>query len=182
VVKDAEGLLVAYRDDDGLRCLDLEPITPPNRLVPEDLAVTILINTRVNAAAFKSVQDRAGELDLAPLPDASLENTSDMQREELAQLVSRMAAWPGFAASVATKILHKKRPALIPILDNQAVFGAYMNPSWPERRSYVRRVRVGVHDGSRAGTHAAPGCVDLREKRARLWAAVPASPAACDPS
>ena len=42
-----------------------------------------------------------------------------------------MAQWPGFAASVATKVLHKKRPGLIPVLDNQA-FGAYMNPNWPQ--------------------------------------------------
>lgn len=46
-----------------------------------------------------------------------------------------MACWNGFAASVGTKVLHKKRPQLIPILDNQAIFGAYMNPRWPERRS-----------------------------------------------
>ena len=39
----------------------------------------------------------------------------------------------GFAASVATKVLHKKRPKLIPILDNEAIFGAYMNPKWPEK-------------------------------------------------
>jgi hypothetical protein len=37
--------------------------------------------------------------------------------------------------SVATKILHKKCPATIPILDNQAIFGAYMNPAWPEQPS-----------------------------------------------
>lgn len=29
--------------------------------------------------------------------------------------------------------MHKKRPALIPILDNQAVFGAYMNSAWPNQ-------------------------------------------------
>lgn len=39
----------------------------------------------------------------------------------------------GFAASVATKVLHKKRPKLILILDNEAIFGACMNPKWPER-------------------------------------------------
>jgi putative NADH-flavin reductase len=33
---------------------------------------------------------------------------------------------------VATKVLHKKRPKLKPILDNEAIFGAYMNPKWPE--------------------------------------------------
>ena len=46
-----------------------------------------------------------------------------------------MAQFPGFAASVATKVLHKKRPDLIPILDNQAIFGAYMNPEWPQKRA-----------------------------------------------
>jgi hypothetical protein len=48
---------------------------------------------------------------------------------------SEMARWPGFGASVATKVLHKKRPDLIPILDNQAIFGAYMSRSWPEARA-----------------------------------------------
>lgn len=35
-------------------------------------------------------------------------------------------------------ILHKKHPDLIPFLDNQAIFGAYMNPKWPQKptRSY----------------------------------------------
>jgi hypothetical protein len=48
--------------------------------------------------------------------------------------------WEGFAASVATKVLHKKRPRLVPILDNQAIFGAYMNPKWPEQRSATESV------------------------------------------
>ena len=41
---------------------------------------------------------------------------------------------------MATKILHKKRPALIPILDNLAMFGAYMNLAWPEARSTAASV------------------------------------------
>jgi len=51
-----------------------------------------------------------------------------------------VVAWPGFAASVATKVLHKKRPALIPILDNEAIFGAYMSPTWPEQRASMESV------------------------------------------
>lgn len=46
----------------------------------------------------------------------------------------------GLPASIASKVLYKKRPALIPILDNQAIFGAYMNPAWPERRSLMESV------------------------------------------
>jgi hypothetical protein len=53
----------------------------------------------------------------------------------VAHTIAAVASWPGFAASVATKVLHKKRPALIPILDNEAIFGAYMNPNWPEAKA-----------------------------------------------
>jgi hypothetical protein len=44
----------------------------------------------------------------------------------VAELIGVMMSWPGIGASVATKTLHKKRPALIPILDKMAIFGAYM--------------------------------------------------------
>jgi hypothetical protein len=72
-------------------------------------------------------------IDLAQLPKKPLENTSHDEREKVAALIAQVAQLPGFAASVATKVLHKKRPALIPILDNQAIFGAYMYPEWPQR-------------------------------------------------
>ena len=130
-----EHLLAAYRTDDGLRYLDWRPSTDPNRLMPEDLAVTILINSRVGPAAFKSAQDHGAQLDLAKLPDMPLEEASVDMRGQVARLIADVAGWDGFAASVATKVLHKKRPRLIPILDNQAIFGAYMNPHWPGQRS-----------------------------------------------
>jgi hypothetical protein len=140
----AEDLLIAYRTDDGLRYLNWRPSTDPDRLMPEDLAVTILINSRVGPAAFKSVQDRGTQLDLAGLPDLPLEETSGDMRDQAAHMIADVAGWQGFAASVATKILHKKRPCLIPILDNQAIFGAYMNPQWPKQRSATDSVYAQV--------------------------------------
>jgi hypothetical protein len=136
----ADELLISHRSDDGLRYLDFQPVTPPDRLLPEDLAVTILINSRVGPAAFKSVQDSADSLDLSALPDRPLEQTSEDERQTVAEVAGSLARWPGFAASVATKVLHKKRPRLIPILDNQAIFGAYMNPRWPEQRSSTESI------------------------------------------
>jgi hypothetical protein len=136
----AENLLAGYRADDGLRYLDWRPSTDPDRLMPEDLAVTILINSRVGPAAFKSVQDHGAELDLAKLPDMPLEEAPVRMRDQVADLIADVAGWDGFAASVATKVLHKKRPRLIPILDNQAIFGAYMNPRWPQQRSATESV------------------------------------------
>lgn len=135
VLEDAEALLEGYRTDDGIRYLNYEPSTDPDRLMPEDLAVTILINSRVAGRAFKSVQDHGEGLRLPALPDVPLEESSPTDRDAVADLVAEVASWDGFAASVATKILHKKRPRLIPILDNEAIFGAYMNPRWPEQRA-----------------------------------------------
>jgi hypothetical protein len=135
VVDDAPTLLIAYRDDSGADYLDFEPSTPPDMLVPEDLAVTILINSRVGPSAFQAVQHRGHELDFASLPAVPLEESSDTDRDRIAEIIAQMAEWPGFAASVATKVLHKKRPATVPILDNQAIFGAYMNADWPNRPS-----------------------------------------------
>jgi hypothetical protein len=137
----AEGLLISYRDDTGLRYLDHRPCTPDDVLVPEDLAVTILIGSRVSSDAFASVQDRASEIDLASVPDTPLENTSGDERQALTDLIAQVASWRGFGASVATKVLHKKRSSLIPILDNKAIFGAYMNPRWPYERSAEDTVR-----------------------------------------
>ena len=95
--------LVAYRLDIGIRYLDHQPVTPPNRLVPEDLAVTIVINSNVKGVAFTSVQDHGAALDLARLPDKPLELTTDGEREVLAEFIADVAARPGFGASVATK-------------------------------------------------------------------------------
>jgi UDP:flavonoid glycosyltransferase YjiC (YdhE family) len=92
----------------------------------------MLINSRVAAHAATSVHANGATLDLTSLPDKSLEETTAEERQRVASLIGTMASWPWLGASVATKTLHKKRPALIPILDNQAIFGAYMNPLWPE--------------------------------------------------
>ena len=140
VVRDPVTLLIAYRGDSGTDYLNFRPTTPVEMLLPEDLAVTILINSRVGPRAFQAVQSRAHELDMPRLTQLPLEESTESDRDGIADAVAQMAAWPGFAASVATKVLHKKRPATIPILDNQAIFGAYMNPTWPDRPSSTESV------------------------------------------
>ena len=86
VVDDAPNLLIAYRDDSGADYLDFEPTTPADVLVPEDLAVTILINSRVGPSAFQAVQHRGHELDFASLPAVPLEESSDADRDHVAAI------------------------------------------------------------------------------------------------
>jgi hypothetical protein len=36
----------------------------------------------------------------------------------------------GIRAAIATKMLHPKRRATVPVLDNKAIFGSFLRPGW----------------------------------------------------
>jgi Family of unknown function (DUF6308) len=99
------------------------PLHPPNTLVVEDLGVTLLMNSQVTWRNAVSVVERGSEIGLALLPERPLAETDERERQHVAELVASVASWRGFGASTATKLIHKKRPGLIPILDNLAIFG-----------------------------------------------------------
>jgi hypothetical protein len=144
-VPDAEVLLHDWREkekDYGQLYLEFEAVTPRDRVLVEDLAATMLINSRVAAPAATSLYRYGATVDLRSLPDKALEATTDNERQLVADVIGTMTSWPWVGASLATKTLHKKRPALIPILDNQAIFGAYMNPRWPEQRSLTETIKA----------------------------------------
>ena len=105
-------LLQQYRQDTGAYYLDYQSSIPSDQLVPEDLAVTLLVNSQVKWQAFQSMQLYASTIELHQLPAKSLEETTEIEQRLLAETIAAMAQWPGFAASVATKVLHKKRPKL----------------------------------------------------------------------
>lgn len=133
IVPNVDELLRQYRNDIGCHYHNYQPITHRDQVVPEDLAVTLLMNSRAGWRAFLSLMEQGKAIDLTQLPNKPLEKTSQDERVQIAALIAQVAQLPGFAASVATKLLHKKRPDLIPILDNQAIFGAYLDPDWPEK-------------------------------------------------
>jgi hypothetical protein len=142
VIPNADDLLRQYRSDTGSYYLDYQPITPADKIVPEDLAVTLLVNSQAGWRAFHSLQIHGETIELTELPQRPLEQTNPEERSQLAYLIAKMAQLPGFAASLSTKVLHKKRPELIPILDNQAIFGAYLNPEWPQKPATSDSVRA----------------------------------------
>jgi hypothetical protein len=141
VIDDPVARLQQYVEEEGRRYLAYEPITLSDEIRPEDLAVTLLINSQAGYRAFKSIQDRGPSITLARLPRTTLETSTPDERAVVSTLIATVASWPGFASSLATKVLHKKRPALIPILDNQAIFGAYLSAAWPRRRAAADSVR-----------------------------------------
>jgi hypothetical protein len=144
-VPEVEALLRDWREkerDFGQLYLEHKPATPGDQLLVEDLAATMLVNSRVAACAATSVYRHGATIDLQSLPEKALEESTDEDRQQVADVIGTMTSWPWVGASLATKTLHKKRPGLIPILDNQAIFGAYMNPLWPEKRSLMDTVKA----------------------------------------
>ena len=133
LIPNADEYLSNYHSDTGYLYHGYRLKSSPDRIVPEDLAVTLLMNSRVGCKAFKGLIDYGDKINLGRLPEKALEDTSLMERQQVASLIAEVAKIPGFATSVATKLLHKKRPALIPVLDNQAIFGAYMYAAWPKK-------------------------------------------------
>ncbi len=144
IIENADELLLQYRKDTGCYYLDYQPITPQDVVVPEDLAVTLLVNSQAGWRAFLSLQEHAASIDLNILPQKALEQTTSEERCIIRDMIAKMATWPGFATSLATKVLHKKRPNLIPILDNQAIFGAYLNKYWPEQLAQTESIKDGA--------------------------------------
>jgi hypothetical protein len=144
-VPEVESVLSDWRQkerDFGQLYLEHEPTTPRDRVLVEDLAVTMLVNSRVEAKQAMGVSRNGATLDLSVLPEKALGETTGRERQVVAEVVAAMTTWPGIGASMATKTLHKKRPALIPILDNLAIFGAYMYPAWPEKRARADTIKA----------------------------------------
>ena len=110
------------------------PSTPKDELALEDLGVTLLLSSRVAWRACLSILEMGSTLrGLSEIGNTPLEESTVEERNKVSSVISEVAGWNGFRVSVATKILHKKRPNLIPVLDNQAIFTAYMGAKPPER-------------------------------------------------
>lgn len=97
VISDVDRLLREYRGDIGYEYLKYRPVTPPNKLVPEDLAVTLLVNSRVTYRAFQSLQKYGEGIEFNKLPLGPLQQISDTELKSLAKVITTVANWPGFA-------------------------------------------------------------------------------------
>lgn len=84
VISDADKLLREYRENTGYEYLKYRPVTPQDKLVPEDLAVTLLVNSRATYRAFQSLQKYGESIELSKLPPGPLEQISDAKLKSLA--------------------------------------------------------------------------------------------------
>src|SRR6266545_4790697 len=86
-VREVEVLLRDWREkerDFGQLYLEHKPATPRDALLVEDLAATMLVNSRVAARAATSVYRHGATVDLRLLPDKALEETNGEERQQIA--------------------------------------------------------------------------------------------------
>jgi len=102
-----------------------------------DLRLANRGGARISAAEIAAILERRGEIERALRtipPDASLaEGTSSIPWTPLTRLFDAFADIRGVGFSKMTKALHRKRPALIPMLDS--VVQAYLTGDDPGTRS-----------------------------------------------
>jgi hypothetical protein len=102
-----------------------------------DLRLANRGGARISAAEIDAILERRGEIEHALRkihPDSSLADaTSSIPWIELTRLFDAFADIRGIGFSKMTKALHRKRPALIPMLDS--VVHAYLTRDNPELRS-----------------------------------------------
>ena len=108
------------------------PDARPSSFDEYDLRLANRGGARISGAQIAGILDRRRRIErvLRQIPpDASLAARS-VPWEPLARLFGCFAEIPGVGFSKATKALHPKRPALIPMLDS--VVQAYLPPPPPE--------------------------------------------------
>jgi Family of unknown function (DUF6308) len=142
---------------------DAIPSSRPNRIDPIDILATVSMNSFVNSAGrVRSVHQglaAACEPILADIPvDADL-RTFDLG--PLQRLLDAACRVRSVLVPVATKVLHRKRRSLIPMLDG-VVIGYY-------RRVGVRVSAAALQDGARAAGAVMPVLEAFRADLASAW-------------
>lgn len=130
---EATRLAVARR---GYDLYDGYPAQPGNSLGPTEIFLSVGINSRVilnDACRFLSRAEQVRPL-LARIPDdARLEDANDDHLDAAAELLRLLEDAEHIGRGKVTKVLHKKRPAFIPIIDS--VVGDFLWKNFPWRLS-----------------------------------------------
>lgn len=101
-------------------------VTPSDRIEPVDFAITVAMNSRATAGRMAEFMKVAGAVEvwLQKIPvDLCLADVDDgsCDWDAVQGMFEAACAAPGTKLSVASKILHRKRPHLVPILDRVVV-------------------------------------------------------------
>lgn len=95
---------------------------PTDRLSDGDLLASVLLNARVSIAGFESLRAMRDEFEAAlrALPAVTLIDATDDHLRAVAALYAPLdRGMPGVGGTILSKVLHRKRPELVPLYDSR---------------------------------------------------------------
>lgn len=106
------------------------PTTDPDRVTVEDLGLAVLFGERPRSQTAQTLV--YAPVDVSKVPSAPLHETSAAGRALVVDTIMELVGRPAsdIASSLATKMLHKKRPATVPVLDDAAIFATFCSDPW----------------------------------------------------
>jgi hypothetical protein len=109
-------------------------------LVDGDLLAPALIGAEVDRGRFSLLREMLPALSgIAALPQVPLEEADDVVVEQVADLFAVLDAAPyagkGVRGTIISKVLHRKRPDLVPLYDSR-IFESYTAPGAIERSAH----------------------------------------------
>ena len=139
------GDLRAYRECWRYRigAIYIEEPTDPDAVTVADVGVSLLMNSRADSSTARTVHSHgaamASSVALIPKEIAIEDDSASEHLNAICDAVALMTSIgrdrapnksdplpSGIGISIATKIIHRKRPRLIPILDNDAIFALHL--------------------------------------------------------
>ncbi len=124
------------------------PDRDPNRILPDDVQVTVSMNSFVNTAdKVRNVHEGLKRRCESLLCEIPVDATIDVFDDDLSifrELLDRACTLPGVLLATSTKVFHRKRPGYIPMLDS-VLINAYCDA----------KGRSALKGRSQEGEHAA---------------------------
>jgi len=128
---------------------DAIPSVDPNRIDPVDVLATVSVNSFINTAARVASVHRgmaeACDPILATIPEDADLLTFDPSLSRLEELLHAAVQTKGVLVAVATKVLHRKRRFLIPMLDSVVVWHYLAPPEFAALRPKTQDKRTAGH-------------------------------------
>jgi hypothetical protein len=123
-----ERMRTSIRTDGSYQRWDMAAVAHDNTLTEADVRVANRSTARMSPAVVAGIMDRHDRIDeaLASIPAGSslMDEDGSVPWEALGQLFEAFDDVPAVGLARMTKVMHRKRPALIPILDS--VIEAYL--------------------------------------------------------
>ncbi len=131
----------------GYRLYDGCPIPQDDQLTSSDVSLSISINsfvTFLDVRRFLAREEGINEMLAACDPSVCLTEAPEDMVDRIGSIIDELSTLPHIGIAKATKVLHKKRPKTIPLIDSYVLHALSLNVPWlmAKRTSFAQVIRA----------------------------------------